>query len=138
MAEPNVIDSPARPNRKPGASRASVRGVYADREGKERIVGAGDVIPRGWTHVRDADNFGARAAAPPSARARAGGGGGRRGGGKAKPKPDEDKSVPGPDENKAPTKAELEARAAELDIEGRSSMNKDELALAIAAAEEGQ
>lgn len=34
-----------------------------------------------------------------------------------------------------PSKADLEERAAELDIEGRSSMNKDELAKAIEEAE---
>ena len=34
-----------------------------------------------------------------------------------------------------PTKAELEERARELDIPGRSKMTKDELAEAVAAAE---
>ena len=36
------------------------------------------------------------------------------------------------------TKAELEARARELEIEGRSSMSKDELAAAIEAVENGE
>ncbi len=36
-----------------------------------------------------------------------------------------------------PTKADLTARAAELDIEGRSSMTKDDLAKAIRKAERG-
>jgi len=37
-----------------------------------------------------------------------------------------------------PTKEELEKKAAELNIEGRSTMNKDELEAAIAEAEGGQ
>ncbi len=36
-----------------------------------------------------------------------------------------------------PTKADLAARAAELDIEGRSSMTKDDLVKAIRKAERG-
>jgi hypothetical protein len=38
-------------------------------------------------------------------------------------------------ESKEPTRDELYARASELDIPGRSEMNKDELAAAIAEAE---
>ena len=41
-----------------------------------------------------------------------------------------------PDDDDDPTLTELRARASELEIEGRSSMNKEELAEAIAAAEE--
>lgn len=41
-------------------------------------------------------------------------------------------------ETKLPTKAELLSRAKSLDIEGRSSMNVDELQAAIAEAESAQ
>lgn len=50
---PITIPTGVRRNR--GAQRAEVRGVYRDPSGAERIVGAGDAIPDGWTYLRDAD-----------------------------------------------------------------------------------
>ena len=52
--------------------------------------------------------------------------------------PDQGAEVQAEGEAKAGSKAELLERAAELDIAGRSSMNKDELTAAIAEAEDAE
>jgi hypothetical protein len=59
------IDLPHARAQKDGR-RASVRGVYQDRAGDRRVVGAGDVIPDGWTAVEETD-LNARAAGTPTA-----------------------------------------------------------------------
>lgn len=96
--------------------RAATRGIYTDTAGVRRTVGAGQVIPDGWTRVQSAtiedrttDN---------SRRAHA-----------------EGKAAPAASADKGPTKKDLEARAGELGVEGRSGMTKAQLEKAIADAE---
>jgi hypothetical protein len=94
--------------------RAATRGIYLDTANVRRVVGAGQPIPDGWTRVepatvedRSTDN--ARAI---------------HAGGKAPAST-----------AKAPTLKDLQERAGELGIEGRSAMNKNDLKAAIADAE---
>lgn len=44
----NVIDNPVANDRRQDGARASKRGVYLDRDGRRRVVAAGDRIPDGW------------------------------------------------------------------------------------------
>lgn len=97
--------------------RAESRGFYRDLDGRRRIVGAGQVVPDGWTRLGAADveerRLGSELA---GVTAKAGDGNGTGDG-------------------DGPTLKELRKRASELEVRGASKMNRDALVAAIAEAE---
>lgn len=109
--------------------RASRRSLYRDLDGRRRIVGAGQVIPTGWEAIDEDASTSGRGDRTTTAHPTEALG---RDAGRA-----EDRAKRGPrDGSSKPTKDQLLERAAELDVEGRSSMSKAQLERAIKKAED--